>query len=795
MSVVGGAMLCATSAKANSFTATLGEPLRESEHAVSVEFRDGVVRYSVQRAIHNDGTRHDEAQLGISLPVGAAATGLRIKAGDHWFAGELMRAERAAELYRELTGFGPHQVKDPALLSWQWSSALQLRVFPVPPGASATVGYALVSPTQYRKGRYFATYPRVIERDGLAAPMLQMLDASAPQLDGKPVTNGRPLSLLAATDKPAWFGDREPDPSASYASSLISITDDLAVTTIKVTVDARHTYRSDLVVELIDPEGTWHPLFDREGDGANDLREQFDVPVTTAAKGDWRLVVSDHAGLDVGWLQAWSMELTGSLPSGGSRELKRAATDTPVFVPDAPRGGDDGHAIISSAAPPIDTIAARLGRVPVSKSKGVFRLEVDVAPQLRPLPKDLSVVFVVDASHSVPDGGVKQQLDIARAYLSHVPDASFEIVVFRRFATRLVDGFASAAQFDAKRLEGRTNGAFARGNGSALDAGAQLAAAALAKRAGTRRIVMLTDALLKPSWKNRDALQALRIAPQPTTAHIVLPNRGGGTPTDRRDDDHALAPIANAGGGVLLHYDHLGGPSKELDILALGLVRPVRIDHLALEGITLSEHNQLPDHIGEGDAIREMTLVPRAPTTVVLNGKLWARPFRRVVKTTLPFSRATAAFVFSHDLHHDLTDEEQFRVAMVGRAVSPMTSYLAIEPGVRPSTVGLGLRSEGFGGGGSGSVMGMGMGRLHGTAKPDLKSALRDALEACVRDHQPARGWAVGLALHTTFDEIVDVEASPPRGPMSQCLSKAAWKLRLPPLPQQRRGRFDLSFP
>ena len=61
------------------------------------------------------------------------------------------------------------------------------------------------------------------------------------------------------------------------------------------------------------------------------------------------------------------------------------------------------------------------------------------------------------------------------------------------------------------------------------------------------------------------------------------------------------------------------------------------------------------------------------------------------------FTRATAAFVFSHDQHKGLSNAEMMRVAKLGRAVSPVTSYLAIEPGVRPSRAGIERSISGFG--------------------------------------------------------------------------------------------------
>lgn len=82
---------------------------------------------------------------------------------------------------------------------------------------------------------------------------------------------------------------------------------------------------------------------------------------------------------------------------------------------------------------------------------------------------------------------------------------------------------------------------------------------------------------------------------------------------------------------------------------------------------------------------------------------IWGDKFRRVVTSDVAFSKAAAAWVFSEDDHHDLSREEMLTVAKLGRAVSPVTSYLATEPGVRPSVIGL---EEGLVGTGSGFGMG-----------------------------------------------------------------------------------------
>ena len=52
-------------------------------------------------------------------------------------------------------------------------------------------------------------------------------------------------------------------------------------------------------------------IHDGSGGGGNDIRGTFEValPEATHGAGTWRLVVSDHAALDTGTLDAWSLEL------------------------------------------------------------------------------------------------------------------------------------------------------------------------------------------------------------------------------------------------------------------------------------------------------------------------------------------------------------------------------------------------------------------------------------------------------------------------------------------------------
>jgi hypothetical protein len=803
------ATLTPASAGADHLSVARDQPLVEVSHSVEVRVDDGVARYKVRRTFANAGTRAEEASLRIDLAHGAAVTGLRIRARDRWFDGELMEAEAAREKYRELTGIGAWEPKDPALMQWVWADAVHLQVFPVLPAGVNTVEYTLTAPLGYRNGRYVLSYPR-FEPDPesaslrLAEPVLRVVpgygDArTLVRVAEQRVAPDTPI-VLSPPPKLAWVGDGEPDANAGYAMSKIEVTRDDAVTEADINLEINHTFSGDLKVHLVTPAGEHLRVTDGSG-GTNDIRGKFTVtlPEGSTAAGAWHLVVGDHAGLDVGTLDAWSLSLAPK--KSGSAAILASAGDVPRFIPDAPDGdGAGGHAILEIAPPAIDTLDARLGRVVASSSTGFTRLELDAAPQLRPLPKRASVVFVLDVSRSLSEEELAAQLRIVQAYMTHVPDARAEIVAFDRAARRVFGEFVAQPDLAAAVARVAAEGKLKTGNGSALERGLQLAAEALHGRRGPARVVAVTDARLRTRFRNAMADQALTGAPQSSVTHLVIPEQSVEAAI-RRDDAHALAPIASHNRGVLYFASAPDG-DKSLNSQVLGLVRPISIDHFTVRGVDLKEADaaDLPTDFREGTGYRAMLKVADPTRRVVISGKIWATPFRRVVEHTPHFDEATAAFVFSEDMHDDLTREEMLTVAFAGKAVSPVTSYLATEPGVRPSVDGLELVGTGRGGGGAGfGVSGFGLGGAGGPPPPpSFHALLSAAATACAARHPAPAGWRVGLAIETTGLEIVDVDvatshdASPA---LRTCIVEAAWALELPYATWPARESHSVEFP
>ncbi len=665
--ILGLTILCAPTG-ADTLTATRGQPLREVSHAVDLRVQGGVATYTVRRSFANTGKRHEEASLRLDLPAGAAATGLRIRAGRRWHRGELMTAERAAALYTKLTGIGPHEPRDPAILLWLGESEARLRVFPVPPGRTATVEYTLTAPTSYAGGRHGVEYVAPGRHRNLAPPVVRVFPQTPRAvitLDGKLVAAAQPVTI-----------PRKNGAAAGVSSVQLQLT-----------------------------------------------------------------------------------------------------------------------------PPPMRTMAARLGRVVAGKGRQFCRLEVDVAPRLGEVPQKPAVVFVVDASHSVGPRGVEAQLALMRAFWSHVPDARVEVVLYRRRAARLLGGFVGLAEAARRLAAAGVAGRLKPGNGSNLDRALTLAVAALrgaVRRRGRGYLVTLGDGRMRLSFRNRPSLRALARAPRGVVTHVALTSPGRG-PDEHRDDSHDLAPLAAARGGVLLQVTGVSAAAHDAEALrrvALGLVRPVRIDSFRIAGLPGEGFAEVPSLLEEGSGLRKMTLLSAAPRRLVLTGKVWARSVKRVVRASGAFSRATAAWVFSTGQYVEISRAEMLRVARFGRAVSPVTSYLAIEPGVRPSTEGLlfadSALGESHGIGGLGLV---GTGRGGGGVYNNMADEVRATVRRCVKRLRPPGGWSATLSVETTLHEIVDVSLRSSMPALDRCIVEGTWRLRLPKTFHQAHQVYKVSLP
>ncbi|MFD5414367.1 M28 family metallopeptidase [Streptomyces nojiriensis] len=101
-----------------------------------------------------------------------------------------------------------------------------------------------------------------------------------------------------------------PDSPAAAVSSPITVSGVTgnAPATTKVDVNIVHTYRGDLVVDLIAPDGTVYNLHNRTGGSADNLVQTYTVNASSeVANGVWNLRVKDTAAQDVGYINSWKI--------------------------------------------------------------------------------------------------------------------------------------------------------------------------------------------------------------------------------------------------------------------------------------------------------------------------------------------------------------------------------------------------------------------------------------------------------------------------------------------------------
>jgi subtilisin family serine protease len=109
---------------------------------------------------------------------------------------------------------------------------------------------------------------------------------------------------------PATNGTDVPIVDLATVESPINVTGCAgnASATAKVEVHLVHTYRGDLVVSLIAPDGTSYVLSNRSGGSADNLDQTFTVNLSSElANGTWKLRVQDAAAADNGYINSWTI--------------------------------------------------------------------------------------------------------------------------------------------------------------------------------------------------------------------------------------------------------------------------------------------------------------------------------------------------------------------------------------------------------------------------------------------------------------------------------------------------------
>ncbi len=496
------------------------------------------------------------------------------------------------------------------------------------------------------------------------------------------------------------------------------------------------------------------------------------VMPTTYEHGRHRIVMP-QLGTD-------TMPATVTLTAANRRD-RLFVEDTPVASGTRIEVSGLANLALERARAPI--VDGGLAVVPIRGTRSLVHVDFEARARLGVVPEDARVIVAIDTSTSIDPTEVAAAITATRAYLGHFgPHARVEVITFDRDVHPTHAGFVpvATALADLATLDPTTK------NGSNVDRALAHAAKRFADHAGAhpRRLLVLTDTLV------REALTEpkLRALAESTRSVVHIATVGPHADELERDDDHAWAEVARTTGGLFWHAGVIGTDPAEPDVVARfeEWARPIRIDGLSISAPGLEQVLESMPSLAEGTGIEALTILARGPKRVVLTGELWSAPVEEVLTPDRGLGTRWAALAIGSDLLHDLDDREIETLARRGRVVSPRTSYLAIEPGVRPSTEGLDATESGFGFGGGGesvSRVRMAKGAVRGGRRfdPDafLKGELRAALDACGGTDRKAK-----ITLQTTAFEIVEVDAVELHGPgdatMRECLREGTWAVELP---------------
>jgi len=430
-------------------------------------------------------------------------------------------------------------------------------------------------------------------------------------------------------------------------------------------------------------------------------------------------------------------------------------------------------------------LAGRFASVGFAKGRALLHTALEVAPKLSEVPKGAYVIVLIDASRSIRAANRAAELAAATGYLAHFPDARVAVIPFDRAVRPLHTSFVPQKQ----ALEDLKTAKHTARNGSDLDVALADALGRLdhAPAGAPRRVLLLTD------LQTRSTLLPAKMRAidyHKTIVHVA--SVSAGTTSLSRDDSDAWAEVPRATGGVLWNA-HANADVKSNRAVFEEWARPLRIDRLTLTGVGVAGAIPLPESLAEGDAFDDLRVHSFPTPALEIHGELWSNKTTTLLSTNAAEERLWSALVFGNEVREELTEKEMSIVAVRGHAVSPMTSFLAIEPAVRPSTEGL---DDAFGMGFGSGVGGFGHGGkavfMKAGSKYDFAKFWREKLLAIAAK---CGGGALHARFETTRDEIVAIDIKSPNEPLRTCVTSTAWDLELPPDFTEAWQKWELDVP
>jgi subtilisin family serine protease len=163
------------------------------------------------------------------------------------------------------------------------------------------------TPAQVRATMVAAATANKVTSAGTGSPNLLLNTGSAPVTPTPtPTPTPGPAPCVGTNGTDVLV----PDLTTVTSSIAIAGCNRNASATAQVAVNILHTYRGDLVVDLITPTGAAINLSNRSGGSTDNINQTFTVNLSAyPAAGTWQLRVRDAAAADTGRIDGWTLTL------------------------------------------------------------------------------------------------------------------------------------------------------------------------------------------------------------------------------------------------------------------------------------------------------------------------------------------------------------------------------------------------------------------------------------------------------------------------------------------------------
>jgi len=196
------------------------EWLRIDHHRVTVSIANQIATTSVDLEFVNEGNGLAEGTFIFPLPGEAAVDQLTMYINGQPIDAKILPADEARGIYNEIV----RQYRDPALLEYIGSSAIQANVFPIPPGESRKIEIRYSQILEVENSLLHYVYPLKVT-DLISSRAVDTLSIRVDVTSNDPISNIYSPSHSIAVSR----GDDDGSFSAGYEANFIAPTDDFSL--------------------------------------------------------------------------------------------------------------------------------------------------------------------------------------------------------------------------------------------------------------------------------------------------------------------------------------------------------------------------------------------------------------------------------------------------------------------------------------------------------------------------------------------------------------------------------------